>query len=95
MLPLIEQLAFCLGDTGLNPPCVDLAGVKVISAPHRFVINRRKVCCDCGNGILVIPKTGELRVVPVSTGLAGQHCLRQKSFPPESKQALTIQILRM
>lgn len=58
-------------------------------------MNRRKVCCDCGDRILLFTETRELWVVQISSCLAEQNCLRQQSFPPQGEQTLTIQVLRM
>ena len=40
-------------------------------------MNRRKVCCDCADRILLFPKTRELWVVQISSCLAEKDCLRQ------------------
>jgi len=77
MPPLIQQLATRLRDAGLNSAFVDFADVKFVSAPHGFAMNCGEVCCDYSNGILLFPKTLELRVAPVSPGLADQYGLRQ------------------
>ena len=58
-------------------------------------MNRHQIRCDCSDGIPVSPKTDELRVMQVSLGLAQQDSLRQQTFPPESDQALPVQVLRM
>jgi hypothetical protein len=77
MLPLIQELAACLRYAGLTSAFVDFVCVKLVSAPHAFAMNRRKVCCDCGDRILLFPETRELWVAQVSSCLAEQNRLCQ------------------
>jgi hypothetical protein len=77
MLPLIQKLAACFRNEGLASALVDLVCVKPVSATQPFAMHRRKVCCDCGDRILLFPKTGELWVVQLSSCLSEQDCLRQ------------------
>jgi len=58
-------------------------------------MNRRQVSRYCRHRIPLFPEAVKLRVVPVSPGLTKKNSLRQEPFPPESKQTLTIQILRV
>jgi len=52
-------------------------------------MNRRKVCCDCGDRILLFSEARELWVVQISSCLAEQDCLRQQSFPPQGVEVVS------
>jgi len=59
------------------------------------LLDRRKVGCNCSDGIRLFSETRELRMVQISPCFSKQNGLRQQSFPPQSEQTLTIQVPRM
>lgn len=54
-----------------------------------------QVLGDCAARRRQVEKACELRMVPVATGSAAQHGLREQRFPPQRDQAAGIEILRM
>jgi hypothetical protein len=77
MLPLVQQLAVCLGYADPSSAFAEFVCVKVVSTPYGFGMHGRKVSGDGTHRILLFPKTIELRVMQVSLRPAKQDCLRQ------------------
>jgi hypothetical protein len=74
---------------------LDLPSIKPVSAPQRLLPNSGQIRGDGRDGASLFPESFELRVMSVPFCPTQKHFLRQQPFPPQSQQALPIQIARV
>jgi hypothetical protein len=90
--PFVKQLSASFVYLPRQPACGNLAGVKRIPAPFRFLKNAIEVGTDCSGRVNGRLKPEQLRMMLVTFGSPPQNLLRQKRFTPHGNQASHVQI---
>src|SRR6185503_12266271 len=97
MLPLVEKLAFGLGNAASNGTCGcdDEPCVECVSARGSLASDATQVlgysCHRVGGGL----KSLQLRVPRVAASATEEHRLREEGFTPECNQADGVEMARM
>lgn len=92
MRPLVEQLAFRLGDSSPKFFPADLPMIKFISAPGRFLMNHGQIAGQGCGRISRRLEPGQLRMMPIAPRASLQNFLRQQSLPPQRHQAFGVKV---
>lgn len=95
MRPLIAKLPAGDWDAGDCGHGLELMGIEFIAARLGFVEHCGEVVVDGVQWRCMFPKSRQLRMRLVPSGLSGKHSLGQKSLPPQGHQALGIEVLGM
>jgi len=95
MLPFALELTARNGETTTRARRSDPLGREAVAAICCVLMNAAQILTDATNRRRVRAKPKELRVMLVAPRSASEHGLREKRFPPESNQALGVEILRM
>ena len=95
VLPLVDHLSARHDDGRDQTARSNLAAVEVVAALDRFLVYRAQVSVDRRARRYVRREASELRMVPVTSGLASQDGAREQRLTPERDEALWIEILRV
>ena len=83
-----SEVAGCSGTT-------DFCNCKLVTAIHCLFVNAPQVLGNEPDGGRTLPKPKKLRMTCVSIRLSLKYGLGEKSFPPQSNQAASVEVLRM
>lgn len=77
-----------------RPRTTDLGAIKLVTAIHGLFVHASQVL---GNepDRRVLPKAEQLRVMNVAIRLSPEHGLGKQSFPPQSNESASVEVLRM
>ena len=95
VLPFALELTARNGETATCSRRSDPRGREAVAAICCVLMNAAQILTDAANRRRVRAKPKQLRVMLVALCLAPEHGLREERFPPESNQALGVEILRM
>jgi len=79
-------------------PChgaAELAGIEVVTTPHRLVIDRSEIGVEACDRIRLVPKPDQLGMVTIPTGPPPQHDARQERLAPQRDESTGIEVLGM